>query len=160
MHLLAITLFTGALWAQTDVVGAEDPAAQPALSPARAYLLNIVPAAVAPVDPWEKAVADGIDASCGARALHRWSLVALVTANAADAASSWQLTERNPLIAGRDGRFGLQSVMLKSAILGASLLAQRAITRRWPEWRKRMAWVNFATAGALGAIAHRNAGLR
>ena len=161
MHRLAITLFSGVLWAQTDGVSTGFSAAQPPLERVPAALAGIAPenTFAASAEAWRGHGGDG-RAAHRERALHRWSLIVLAAANAADAASSWRLQECNPLLARPGGQFGVQSVMLKSAIVGASVLAQRVIVRRRPDWLKRMAWVNFATAGAIGAIAHHNAGLR
>ena len=160
MKFLAVILCASAAWAQADSELAASPSPREAL-PA------LPPLTVGPDNPWRSASSSAAwtsapqeSSSKRERVLYRWSVIALTAANAADAASSWRLQEGNPLLAHPGSQFGMQSVLLKSGFVGASMLAQRIVIRRHPEWSKRMTWVNFATAGAIGAIAHHNAGLR
>jgi hypothetical protein len=91
--------------------------------------------------------------------MYRWSVAAVVAANAADVASSWRGREANPLVAGPNAQFGLTSVAIKSGFVGASLLIQHTVLRHRPDLTKRLAWMNFGTAGVLGGVATRNTGV-
>lgn len=94
------------------------------------------------------------------RELYRWSIAAAIGANVADVASSWRQPEANSVLAGRSGQFGATSVALKSGFVGTSLLLQHVILRHRPDLYKRMAWMNFATTGVLGATAAHNVSIR
>ncbi len=95
-----------------------------------------------------------------ARVLYRWSVATVLAANVADATSSWQNREANPLVAGPTAQFGMTSVAIKSGFVGVSLLMQHFVLRHNPGAAKRLAWMNFATSGVLGGVALHNASLR
>ena len=102
-------------------------------------------------------VVGGVDRSTPAgRDFYRWSIAAAIGANIADVASSWHQTEANPVLGGRTSQFGVGSVAIKSGFVGTSLLIQHVALRHRPDLYKRMAWLNFATSGALGAVAAHN----
>ena len=88
--------------------------------------------------------------------LYRWSVVALLAANAADAGTSWGRQELNPMLARSGGTFGWQSAAIKSGLTGGLLLFQHVARRRHPELDRSMAYTNFAAAGALAGVAARN----
>ncbi len=89
--------------------------------------------------------------------LYRWSVAAVVSASAADAATSWGLREGNPVLGTRfDGR----AVSIKAGMLTGSLLMQRWAMTRHPAMRRVFTWINFGEAGVLGGIAAHNARLR
>ena len=94
------------------------------------------------------------------RSLYRWSLAAVVAANGADVASSWSQQEANPLVAGGGSQFGMRSVAIKTGFVATSLLIQHVALRHRPDFYKKLAWMNFATAGVLGAVAKSNMDLR
>ena len=94
------------------------------------------------------------------RNLYRWSVAAVVAANAADIASSWRGQEANPVVAGGGSQFGMRSVAIKSGFVATSLLVQNVVLRHRPDLHKRMAWLNFATAGVLGGVARHNYSVR
>ena len=99
----------------------------------------------------------GVDRSTPAgRDLYRWSIAAAIGANIADVASSWHQTEANPVLGGKSSQFGVTSVAIKSGFVGTSLLIQHVALRHRPDLYKKMAWLNFATSGALGAVAAHN----
>jgi hypothetical protein len=102
----------------------------------------------------------GLDHTSSSRTLYRWSVVSLLAANAADAASSWRSQEANPLVAGPATSFGVTSFAIKSGFVGASLLIQHVMLRHRPDLAKRMAWTNFISSGALGGVAAHNMSLR
>ncbi len=92
--------------------------------------------------------------------LYRWSVVSMLAANAADAATSWTNREANPFVAGTTTHFGVTSFAIKSGFVGASLLLQHLALRHNPQAAKRLAWMNFVSAGVLGGVAAHNASLR
>jgi len=86
--------------------------------------------------------------------------VTVLAANGADVATSWRNREANPFVAGPTTQFGMTSVAIKSGLVGASLLMQHFALRHRPELAKRLAWMNFVSAGALGGVAAHNESLR
>jgi hypothetical protein len=94
------------------------------------------------------------------RNLYNWSVAAVVAANAADIASSWHGQEANPFVAGGGSQFGMKSVAIKSGFVATSLLIQHVALRHRPDLHKRMAWLNFATAGVLSGVAKHNYSVR
>jgi hypothetical protein len=92
------------------------------------------------------------------RAIYRWSLVTLLAANGADAVTSWQRPEVNPIL-GSSGRFDGTSVAIKAGMVGATLLVQHVILRHRPDLQRKMAWFNFTASGVLGAAAFYNSAL-
>jgi len=82
------------------------------------------------------------------------SVFALVGANVLDARSSWGKLEANPVLADPDGRFGLRSIGIKSAMIGAAVGLQQRIGRA--RSRRVLAIENFCFAGADAAVAARN----
>ncbi len=93
-------------------------------------------------------------------ALYHWSAAALIAANGADAFSSWRQIEANPVIGAQGARFGYSSLVIKSGFAGGSLLIEHVVLRHRPDLYRKMAWLNFASAGGLGAVAFYNTGLR
>jgi hypothetical protein len=92
--------------------------------------------------------------------LYRWSVAALLSANAADTITSWQLREANPFVAGNDTHFGATSLAIKTGFVATSLILQHVALRHRPDLHKRMAWMNFISSGALGAVAAHNFSVR
>ena len=88
----------------------------------------------------------------------KYSLVALTAASVADAATSYGGRETNPLL-GR-GAFGPRQLAIKGGITAALVGAEVGIVRRHPAMRKPLAFGNWIAAGAIGAIAYRNGGIR
>lgn len=102
---------------------------------------------------------------CAAESRKLWkkiwavSIAAVTAANIADAGYSAGRAESNPLLRNAHGGFSARrAVLLKSAGTGGMLLLQCLLRKRMPEEgvEKPAAIVNFAAAGALGAIAYRN----
>ena len=102
----------------------------------------------------------GLDQASPSHTLYRWSMVSLLAANAADAASSWRGQEVNPVVAGPTANFGVTSFAIKAGFVGASLLIQHVVLRHRPDLEKRMAWMNFISSGALGGVAAHNMSIR
>ena len=80
----------------------------------------------------------------------------MIGANAADIATSWNAQEGNPALRVGQGQFGTASVALKSGFVAGSLLIQHVVLRHRPDLQRRMAWLNFAASGGLGAVAVHN----
>lgn len=87
--------------------------------------------------------------------LYHWSLAALAAANVADVATTWGRPELNPALGGTP-RFGLVSLVAKSALCGGSFLLQRKLIHSHPGSRRSFTWVNFVMAGGLGGVAVHN----
>ena len=94
------------------------------------------------------------------RTLYRWSIATVLAANVADVASSWSQQEANPLVAGGGAQFGTTSVAIKTGFVATSLLIQHIALRHRPDLYKKLAWMNFGTAGVLGGVAKYNMGVR
>lgn len=115
-------------------------------------------AAAASISPAYLSRADSSEKIEGRR-LYLWSIAALSAGNAADAASSWRRPEANPVLAPPGATFGTQSLLLKSGLVGASLLLERWALHHNPRLYKSFAWINITVGGGLGAVAARNASL-
>lgn len=94
------------------------------------------------------------------RTFYHWSVAAVLAGIVADAASGWKAQEANPVLAGTGKQFGVQSVAIKSGLVGVSLFIQYVALRHRPDLYRRMAWMNLITAGALGGVAGHNVGAR
>jgi hypothetical protein len=90
------------------------------------------------------------------RASYASSVAALVAANALDIHSSYGKYEVNPVVAGSGGRFTGRSVAVKSGIVAGTLLVQWLIVRKHPDWKAKLAWLNWGTAGMYSGVALRN----
>jgi len=94
------------------------------------------------------------------RHLYRWSIAAVVAANAADVATSWSQQEANPVIARGGAEFGATSMAIKTGFVAASLVIQHVALRHRPDLYRKLAWLNFGTAGVLGGVANYNMRVR
>jgi tellurite resistance protein TehA-like permease len=90
------------------------------------------------------------------RNLWKISLGVLAAASIADAGSSWNRSEANPLLQGPNGRFSGQGIALKGALAGSVVLSQWLVMRKQPRAERAAAFTNFALAGVLGAAAVHN----
>ncbi len=89
------------------------------------------------------------------RTIWHVSQAMLVSANAADIASSWGRYELNPLV--RTGqRFGYASAGIKLGTVAGCLLAQHYLIHKTPSQYRYAAVANFAGAAVLGAAAIHN----
>ncbi|HZP17079.1 MAG TPA: hypothetical protein VFB00_03870 [Terriglobales bacterium] len=92
------------------------------------------------------------------RTLWKASLASFAAANTLDIASSWGKRELNPTIGAAGQKFGGQSALLKSAVVGAIIGVEYAITRGRTHsgvYRK-LAILNFCNTGIVTAVAARN----
>ena len=143
MKFFGIVLFVCPLMAQVGMpAAAETLTALPQDTPA--YLARSV----------------NVDAKSDGKTLYRWSLAAVAAGNAADTFSSWHQPEANPLLAGPGSEFDGRSVLLKSALVGASLLVEHWALHQNPRLYRTFAWLNFTIAGVLGGVVAHNMELR
>lgn len=84
------------------------------------------------------------------------SLLALAAAHSADAATSWNKRELNPMLSPNSGAFGLQTLAIKCAISAGSIGLQLVLLKRHPELVKWFARINFVESGVIGATAMHN----
>lgn len=82
------------------------------------------------------------------------SLASLLAANALDAVSSRGGYELNPIL-GR-GNFGAHQEAIKGAFVGALVVGELLVVRRWPRSARAFMWCNFAGAGVTASMAARN----
>lgn len=90
----------------------------------------------------------------------RWSAASLAAAQVADAASSWRLQERNPLLRSGSGEFGYKGAAIKGATAAGMLLLEARFIRRHPDLARPFTVLNFVAAGVTSGIAVRNWRLR
>lgn len=84
-----------------------------------------------------------------------WKVSAVTYAGAmtADAASSWNKREMNPLLQDRSGRFNARGVSIKAGITVGVLVGEWLILRKWPKFRKTVIVTNFGLSGAMTGVA-------
>lgn len=90
--------------------------------------------------------------------LWRASVVALVAASAVDAHSSWGKLEANPVVAGRDGRFGARSLGMKVGLTSAVVVVQHWLIKKNPGAARGLSIANLGLTAAHAAIAVHNYG--
>lgn len=140
-------------------VGAQlTPVAQ-TVPPASVKVSELMPKTFQP-QPLAGPLTGKFNSAPAGRTMYRWSLVSLAAANGADAISSWRQQEANPLVAGGATQFGGSSLMIKSGFVVTSLVIQQIVLRHRPDLYKKLAWLNFGTAGVLGGVAYHNMGIR
>ncbi len=88
----------------------------------------------------------------------KYSAVAMVAATSLDAASSYGLYERNPVLRSPGATFGARGSLIKLGIAGASLGLQYAF-RHHPGALKRAAVLNFIQAGVYAGAGAYNLGV-
>jgi hypothetical protein len=84
------------------------------------------------------------------------SLLAVTAAHTADAATSWNKRELNPVLSAPGAAFGWQSLAVKAAFAGVSVSIQAVLLHRHPEFAKRFASLNYLQAGVIGGVAIHN----
>jgi len=80
----------------------------------------------------------------------KWSLVAVASMTAADAASSMGRYEANPLLRNQNGQFGGQQASLKAGVVAGSVLAEWLLSRHNHSALKTATIVNGVTSAWLG----------
>ncbi len=90
----------------------------------------------------------------------RYSVATFAAASAADAHSSWNRAERNPILRDADGRFSHRGIAVKGGIVAVSIGVQYLAVRKWPKLARPLSYVNFTASAATGAVAMQNYGRR
>ena len=88
--------------------------------------------------------------------LLRISMGVLAAATVADAATSWNRMEANPLLQGPNGRFGAKGMSLKFALAGSTIAAQWMMSKKMPGSARTMAIANYSMSGILTGVAVHN----
>lgn len=90
--------------------------------------------------------------------LWKASLTTLAAANLIDVRSSWNQRELNPVLAGPNGRFGRDGIIVKLGLQGGLFGIEYLITRGHPTRKvyRTLTFINFGAAAATGAVAARN----
>jgi hypothetical protein len=88
--------------------------------------------------------------------LWKVSLLALAGATAADAVSSWNRPEANPILRNSNGQFSTQGVGIKIGLAGTVAVTQYLLARKGPKYERVATFANFAAAGVFGAAAIHN----
>jgi hypothetical protein len=91
------------------------------------------------------------EAGSGRKRLWKWSIGVLAAANAADVMTSMGRHELNPVLG--VGQFGARATSVKISISAATIGVQYLLVRRRPQTMRKAAYINFALAGATGAVA-------
>lgn len=92
------------------------------------------------------------------RKVWKLSLVVMVSANFADAASSYGRAESNPMLASANGRFGRKALALKVGVGAGLVVVEFLFYHKRPvfEVERAASIVNFAVAGGFSAAAIHN----
>jgi hypothetical protein len=83
------------------------------------------------------------------------SIGAMAGGSAADALSSWQGCELNPVLKNSDGRFETKAAVVKAAVLAGVVTSEWLLRRRHGAIRA-FTIVNFASGGLFGVTAWHN----
>jgi hypothetical protein len=97
--------------------------------------------------------AEGVDGR--GKRIWKWSLAAVAAGNAADIMTSVGRHELNPVLG--VGQFGPRATGIKIGISTATVGLQYLLVRRRPEAARKLAYVNFGMAAAVGGAAAYNA---
>lgn len=122
--------------------------ADPALS------LRVVPSAAPvackrPADYWAP------ERQASWRAWKR-SLIPMLASQGLDMASSYGMRERNPLLAGGDGRFGGRAMAIKGGVVGAIVGIEYLVAKKYPRAARAIARLNWSSSVVTAAFAAHN----
>ena len=67
-----------------------------------------------------------------------------------DVGTSWKQPERNGLLAGADGKFGVKGLGIKVGINGAVTVVTVIMAKKWPKTRRAMMLMNGVAGGVQG----------
>lgn len=145
-------LYAGAIVASADLKASlsEAEGSGSAVSP------YIEPAAPAPAAAMRNLVQPEVQQPKPKMGEWKLSLLALAAAHSADAATSWNKREMNPLLSPSSGAFGAQMLAVKCAVTVGSIGLQAILLRHRPQLAKMFARLNFMEAGVIGATAIHN----
>ena len=86
----------------------------------------------------------------------RRSLVPLAVSQTLDITSSYGMLERNPLLAGPNGRFGPKAATIKLATTGAIVGIEYLIVRKWPKSARILSKLNWSSSLLTAGLAMHN----
>lgn len=91
-------------------------------------------------------------------ALRAWkiSLVPVVASQSLDIASSYGMIERNPLLAGPDGRFSTKALSIKLGTTAAIIGVEYLIVKKWSGSARVLSKVNWGTSALTTGFAVHN----
>jgi hypothetical protein len=92
--------------------------------------------------------------------LWKISLAVLGTASIADASTSWNMREANPLLRSNNGTFGGKAIAIKGILAGSTILSQYYMMKRKPEMERTATILNFGAAAMFGSVAAHNIRVR
>lgn len=84
----------------------------------------------------------------------------MLASQALDATSSYGMRELNPVLAGSDGRFGMQSTTIKLGVTGALLGVEYLIVKAHPKSAKMFTKLNWAASAVTFGVAVHNYAIR
>jgi hypothetical protein len=86
----------------------------------------------------------------------KWSLAPLAASQALDITSSYGMRELNPLLADRQGQFGVQSAVLKVGVTAGLIGVECLIVKVHPSSAGMFTKLNWAAAGLTAGFAVHN----
>ena len=90
----------------------------------------------------------------------KWSLAPLVASQALDVTSSYGMRELNPVLAGPDGRFGVQAVSMKLGVTAALVGIEYLIVKAHPRSARFFTRINWSGAAVTSSFAVHNFAIR
>ncbi len=84
------------------------------------------------------------------------SLVPLAVSQTLDITSSYGMLERNPLLAGPNGRFGPKATTIKLATTGAIVGVEYLIVKKWPRSARVLSKLNWSSSFLTAGLAMHN----
>jgi hypothetical protein len=96
------------------------------------------------------------------RAMIRWklSLIPLAASQSLDISSSWGMRELNPVLAGKDGSFGMQASAIKLGVMGAVVGVEYLIVHKHPNAARAFEKLNWCGAAVTSSFAVHNYAIR
>ena len=101
-----------------------------------------------------------VNAESKQKKLWKASLAVLASASIADASTSWNQREANPLLRSGNGTFGGKAIAIKGLLAGGTVFYQYYIVRKKPEMERTATYVNFGAAAMFAGIAAHNLSVR
>jgi hypothetical protein len=122
--------------------------------------LSSFAAAPAPTAAWERPVDyRRAEDQPGWRAWKR-SVIPVLASQGLDMASSFGMRERNPVLAGGDGRFGMRAVAIKGGAVAAILGIEYLVAKKYPRAARVISRLNWSSSVVTGAFAAHNFAIR
>jgi hypothetical protein len=90
----------------------------------------------------------------------KWSLAPVVASQGLDIASSYGMRELNPVLAGPQGRFGVQSALLKVGATAAWIGVEYLIVKAHPAAARILTKINWSGAAVTTGFAAHNFSIR